>query len=778
MCNMHKMKWMKTTSLILVLMIMFSLVGLEVPLVNSRADNVVEASYVQTFANEGGDDFPDWYGDVTNSGMVEVADAILVLRHVVNLIDLTIIEDYGIEAFERARVSGGVEDHGPVLRVTDAIFILRYVVGLIDNFPVDCEITTGANPDAGGTTSGHGNYDHNSSATVLAQPSAGYTFINWTVNDEEISSNPSYTFNVTGNWHLVANFAPEETECPEVMQARRLAANHLAMSSVDEKREGRNDAWLGEEAIPFYRPDLEGVAYYEFPVFEEREPVGYIMVSNGRHDHPVVNWNADGPPRSMVLDKLARENGEEVFRLYRLDDLYYVAEGRNGDKIASLGNPLVEVQGFEPEVLEYEGTYMAFTEFEGEVETEKLDDEDYKENDFKRRLVTEGESDPFEFKYADWPSWEEMKKDYGRAFKYQLKLLEDDAEKDWEIEDLVAEFGEGLHRGDRYPVPALYPLKDKVNVPEGAERYVSFDLEEREGAPPILWIDVNDVPEEEFVFDLAFEYANGLNETLRFALVDMSLVQGEASGLSNSAAEVTSSSWSPWNYYYAYPYNKASADADQRWYTQFDHDYGGGSIAPVGCGPVAWAMLFGWASYQAQPGRNPAWAPRRGIYRENGSYFPAPFAEAPKYITDVNEGEGIKHVIRELNRLLETRIFMGGGLTFVGNMENAEDYLRNVQTFTQLHAEGNPALFRRDKYRENASEVIKDEGNPVVVGVGKAPAHYCLAYGYRYRTRTVRHWAFWEKTEYQYEFYVNQGWGFGSNEWITAKAFFVGKIMP
>jgi hypothetical protein len=37
----------------------------------------------------------------------------------------------------------------------------------------------------------------------------------------------------------------------------------------------------------------------------------------------------------------------------------------------------------------------------------------------------------------------------------------------------------------------------------------------------------------------------------------------------------------------------------------------------VGCGPVAWAILFGWGDRQAAQG-NAYWAGRNGLYRQNG----------------------------------------------------------------------------------------------------------------------------------------------------------------
>jgi hypothetical protein len=65
------------------------------------------------------------------------------------------------------------------------------------------------NPPEGGTTSGEGTYDHGESVTVQANPASGYVFDNWTEGGSVVSSNESYTFNITSNRSLVANFSTE-----------------------------------------------------------------------------------------------------------------------------------------------------------------------------------------------------------------------------------------------------------------------------------------------------------------------------------------------------------------------------------------------------------------------------------------------------------------------------------------------------------------------------------------------------------------------------------------
>lgn len=67
-------------------------------------------------------------------------------------------------------------------------------------------ITVTANPSDGGTISGGGEYGYGKSCTVTAEPYPVSTFINWTENGEVVSTNTSYTFTVTSDRTLVANF--------------------------------------------------------------------------------------------------------------------------------------------------------------------------------------------------------------------------------------------------------------------------------------------------------------------------------------------------------------------------------------------------------------------------------------------------------------------------------------------------------------------------------------------------------------------------------------------
>ena len=84
---------------------------------------------------------------------------------------------------------------------------------LVANFSnITYTITVSANPSNSGSATGGGTYNHGQSCTVIATSADGYTFTNWTENGSVVSTNANYTFTVTGNRTLVANFEEQEPD--------------------------------------------------------------------------------------------------------------------------------------------------------------------------------------------------------------------------------------------------------------------------------------------------------------------------------------------------------------------------------------------------------------------------------------------------------------------------------------------------------------------------------------------------------------------------------------
>ena len=75
-------------------------------------------------------------------------------------------------------------------------------------------INVTANPAEGGTVEGGGTYEQGQSCTLTATANDGYTFINWTENDEVVSTEATYTFTVIGDRTLVANFTQNGGNVP------------------------------------------------------------------------------------------------------------------------------------------------------------------------------------------------------------------------------------------------------------------------------------------------------------------------------------------------------------------------------------------------------------------------------------------------------------------------------------------------------------------------------------------------------------------------------------
>jgi len=74
-----------------------------------------------------------------------------------------------------------------------------------------------ANPETGGTVSGNGTFKQGETVTVTTTPNTGFSFINWTKEGTEVSTQLEYNFTITENVVLVANF--ELTTCTVSVQA-------------------------------------------------------------------------------------------------------------------------------------------------------------------------------------------------------------------------------------------------------------------------------------------------------------------------------------------------------------------------------------------------------------------------------------------------------------------------------------------------------------------------------------------------------------------------------
>ena len=97
------------------------------------------------------------------------------------------------------------------------IFRLETNLTLVAKFtrlpdPPKYRIAVTPHPEEGGWVEGENEYYEGSTCAVWADPSNGYHFIRWTENDEEVSTQQRYEFQVTRNRDLIAEFERDSGE--------------------------------------------------------------------------------------------------------------------------------------------------------------------------------------------------------------------------------------------------------------------------------------------------------------------------------------------------------------------------------------------------------------------------------------------------------------------------------------------------------------------------------------------------------------------------------------
>jgi uncharacterized repeat protein (TIGR02543 family) len=103
-------------------------------------------------------------------------------------------------------------DNGTVVSTSSSYqFAINSNRTLVANFRVvpatQVALNLSSSPAAGGTTTGAGSFTAGTSVTATAAANANYNFVNWTDNGVIASTSPSYTFALTANRTLVANFS-------------------------------------------------------------------------------------------------------------------------------------------------------------------------------------------------------------------------------------------------------------------------------------------------------------------------------------------------------------------------------------------------------------------------------------------------------------------------------------------------------------------------------------------------------------------------------------------
>lgn len=195
----------------------------------------------------------------------------------------------------------------------------------------------------------------------------------------------------------------------------------------------------------------------------------------------------------------------------------------------------------------------------------------------------------------------------------------------------------------------------------------------------------------------------------------------------------------------------------------------------VGCGPVAWAQVFGYYDRRGHAGTGSSSSTalyRCGTDGTTGSNS----CQAPAALDSRTRG-----YIGKLNDILGTFCLAGQGATLQRRMDNVEGFYRERQG-----SSGDVRLHTRwffltrligvnsRKVRDAALSYLRQKW-PVIVGFrvsGVFSQHYAVMT--RYRTREVkRRKCFFcrKKWHREYDMYLHMGWGGSQNGWRSAKMF-------
>ncbi len=103
----------------------------------------------------------------------------------------------------------------------------------VANFELlEYEVTANASPENAGTITGAGNYKHGDNVTLTATPNEGYKFVNWTENENVVSTNSQYSFTITNDRNLVANFEEIYVE-PDIALTFKYEGNAIEPGTIN-----------------------------------------------------------------------------------------------------------------------------------------------------------------------------------------------------------------------------------------------------------------------------------------------------------------------------------------------------------------------------------------------------------------------------------------------------------------------------------------------------------------------------------------------------------------
>ena len=175
---------------------------------------------------------------------------------------------------------------------------------------VEHTITATAEPSEGGTVSGAGDYEEGSTCTLTATANPTYSFVNWTEGGTEVSTDASYSFTVTADRTLVANFIMNTY----TIMATADPADGGSITGAGTFTEGQNCSLTAT--------NNEGFTFVNWTendeIVSEEASWNFVVTSDRTlvaHFESTLHWtaNASGYSNYTPITAIVQIDGEEQF---------------------------------------------------------------------------------------------------------------------------------------------------------------------------------------------------------------------------------------------------------------------------------------------------------------------------------------------------------------------------------------------------------------------------------------------------------------------------------
>jgi len=605
---------------------------------------------------------------------------------------------------------------------------------------------------------------------------------------------------------------------------KRLPKNILfrALRHIKESKKLVGNDWssyyLGNFTVPLYRPDIGRVvpAYFEIEIYSDSElqkPAGFIVLTNShptaKHDYPVAHWNSHGPSITKQLltllasTKKTNIQGNPVKTvIWKLDSLCYAAS-KGPALVANIGTIPPLLQGLTQDIFNLFSSPDKQSEvidmpsldplFYPAASSSLPDDGNLKLIWNRTQSGPANASPPFSMRPSSNISFGDYLGSYTINFQYHIDMMRTSVREKWIYEDRSYEICD-------YPTEQNVNVEscvDHVNLPVSADTKSMITIPFLE-AVLVTVHDPNGIFSEyaQFYKPNGQQYpvlvltAKSLPTDLSNSVIDDLMATGVVSigekivlrmkfYLVANSNSIPPPSWivNPTSVntrrlqHYVWHNFWAGSHSQQRCYDQYTY----GSCA-VGCGPVAWMMLFGWVDLLSSPLGGNVYG-RYCAYRSGG--VSSGSCLNPAGIAPPSNDAGVRTAINNIRNRVDTFCILSSGATWPWDMSDASGYLREMETGLTNTVNYNAVGYHAHSLTRLAAEEIALRHRPAIIGTGWL-SHYPLAYGYAWQSYPGNFWQqlVGNSVLYHEMFYINTGWGCRCNGWVGSGTWFAGRATP